>query len=87
MRLYVSIMKRWPVQDAKNQLSQVIELARSQGPQTITRHGRPVVVVVDADEFNKLRAPKETPLEFFSRFKGAGLELVRRKDLPRQLPE
>jgi antitoxin Phd len=79
-------MKRWPVQDAKNQLSQVIELARSQGPQTITRHGRPVVVVIDADEFNRLRAPKETPLEFFSRFKGAGLELVGRKDLPRQIP-
>jgi prevent-host-death family protein len=80
-------MKPWPVQDAKNQLSQVIELARSEGPQTITRHGRPVVVVVDAAEFNKLCSPNETPLEFFSRFKGAGLKLARRKDLPRVIPE
>ena len=78
-------MKTWPVQDAKNQLSQVIELARTEGPQLITRHGQPVVVVVAADEFKKLRTPKETPLEFFSRFKGAGLELKRRKDLPRKI--
>jgi prevent-host-death family protein len=78
-------MKRWPVQDAKNQLSRVIELARSKGPQTITRHGQPVVVVVAANEFKKLRAPKETPLAFFSRFKGFGLDLVRRKDLPRKI--
>lgn len=78
-------MKTWPVQDAKNQLSQVIELARTEGPQVITRHGQPVVVVVAADEFKKLRTPKETPLEFFSRFKGAGLELTRKKDLPRKI--
>ena len=70
-------MKRWPVQDAKNQLSQVIELARTEGPQLITRHGQPVVVVVAADEFKKLRTPKETPLQFFSRFKG---DLLHRSD-------
>ncbi len=78
-------MKQWPVQDAKNQLSRVIELARSRGPQTITRHGQPVVVVVAANEFKKLRSPKETPLAFFSRFKGFGLDLARRKDLPRKI--
>ena len=78
-------MKRWPVQNAKNQLSRVIELARNEGPQTITRHGQPVVVVVAAEEFKLLRAPKETPLEFFSRFKGIGPNLVRMKDLPRKL--
>ena len=66
-------MKQWPVQDAKNQLSRLIELARTEGPQSITRHGRPVVVVVAAGAFKKLQSPKEKPLQFFSRFKGAGL--------------
>jgi antitoxin Phd len=79
-------MRSWPVQDAKNQLSHVIELARSKGPQTITRHGRPVVIVVAAEEFKKNQAQQETPLEFFSRLKGTGLELKRRKDLPRGIP-
>jgi prevent-host-death family protein len=61
------------------------DLARSKGPQTITRHGQPVVVVVAAKEFKKLRTPKETPLAFFSRFKGLGLDLARRRDLPRKI--
>jgi prevent-host-death family protein len=78
-------MKNWPVQDAKNQLSHLIELARTEGPQTITRHGQPVVVVVAAEEFKKVQTPKETPLEFFTRFKGAGLDWKRRKDLPREI--
>jgi prevent-host-death family protein len=78
-------MKQWPVQDAKNQLSHVIELAQTEGPQTITRHGKPVVMVVATDEFKKLQTPKENPLEFFLRFKGAGLDLARRKDLPRKI--
>jgi hypothetical protein len=30
-----------------------------------------------------LNRPKETPLEFFSRFKG--LKITRRKDLPRKI--
>jgi prevent-host-death family protein len=78
-------MKKWPVQDAKNQLSKVIDLARSQGPQVITRHGQPVVVVLAASEFKKLQKPAETPLEFLSRFAGAGLASIRRKDLPRKI--
>ena len=78
-------MKQWPVQDAKNQLSRVIELARREGPQTITRHGRPVVVVMASDEFKKLRNPRESPLEFFRRFSDAGLDFARRKDLPRRI--
>ena len=36
---------RWPLQKAKNEFSRVVNLALSQGPQTVTRHGKPVVVV------------------------------------------
>jgi prevent-host-death family protein len=78
-------MKQWPVQNAKNQLNLVIELARTEGPQTITRHGKPMAVVVTADEFNKFRRTTETPLEFFSRFKGIARGLTRKKDLPRKI--
>ena len=35
----------WPLQKAKNQFSKVVDLALSEGPQTVTRHGKPVVVV------------------------------------------
>ncbi|WP_313314211.1 type II toxin-antitoxin system Phd/YefM family antitoxin [Pulveribacter sp.] len=36
----------WQVQEAKNHFSELIERALSEGPQTVTRHGKPVVRVV-----------------------------------------
>ena len=45
---------RWQLQDAKNCLSEVGRKAREEGPQTITLHGNDLVVVVDAQQFDKL---------------------------------
>ena len=78
-------MKTWPLQDAKNQFSQLVELALTVGPQTVTRHGEPVAVVVAADEYKRVTRPKETVLEFFGPLKGSGIRLERRRDLPRKL--
>ena len=36
----------WQVHDAKNRSSELIDRARNEGPQVVTRHGRPVVQVV-----------------------------------------
>jgi prevent-host-death family protein len=36
----------WQLQEAKNRLSEVIYAAEHRGPQTITRHGEPVALVV-----------------------------------------
>jgi prevent-host-death family protein len=44
----------WSVQDAKNRFSEVIEAAK-RAPQTVTKHGKPAVVVVDADEYARLQ--------------------------------
>jgi prevent-host-death family protein len=44
----------WSVQDAKNCFSEVVEAARRK-PQTVTKHGKPAVVVVAADEYERLR--------------------------------
>lgn len=43
----------WSVQDAKNQFSAVVEAARRE-PQTVTKHGKPAVVVVDAELYERL---------------------------------
>ena len=42
----------WQVQEAKNRFSELMERAVTDGPQTVTRHGRAVVrvVAVAADE-------------------------------------
>jgi prevent-host-death family protein len=44
----------WQLQEAKNRLSEVVERAVTKGAQVITKHGRPVVVVVSAKEYDKL---------------------------------
>lgn len=44
----------WSVQDAKNRFSEVVKAAQ-RGPQTVTRHGKPAVVVVAADDYERLR--------------------------------
>jgi antitoxin Phd len=43
----------WSIQDAKNSFSSVVEAARRE-PQTVTKHGKPAVVVVAADEYARL---------------------------------
>ncbi len=43
----------WSVQDAKNRFSEVVEAARRE-PQTVTKHGKPAVVIVAAEEYDRL---------------------------------
>jgi prevent-host-death family protein len=45
--------RTWSLQDAKNRFSEVIEAAQRK-PQTVTKHGKPAVVVVAADEYDRL---------------------------------
>ena len=78
-------MRTWPLQEAKNRFSQLVKLAQTAGPQTVTRHGAPVAVVVSADEYKQLARPKETVLEFLRPLKGSGVRLERQRDLPRKL--
>ncbi len=35
----------WSLQKAKNEFSRVVDRALSEGPQTVTRHGKPVVII------------------------------------------
>ena len=49
-------MARWQLQDAKQQFSRLIKLAHSDGPQVVTRHGRDVAVVLDIDEYRRIRS-------------------------------
>jgi len=48
---------RWRLQDAKARLSELIRQAQRHGPQRVTVHGRDAVVIVRADEFDRLRRP------------------------------
>ena len=47
-------MAEWPLQDAKNKFSALVNAALADEPQRVTRHGQPAVVVVAADEYDRL---------------------------------
>ena len=53
----------WSLQDAKNGFSAVVAAAIKGTPQTLTRRGRPAVVVLSVAEYQRLteRQSAETP--------------------------
>lgn len=55
---------KWTLQDAKNKFSAVVDAAVKGIPQHVTRRGEPAVVVVSAEEFERLRASKEQKMSF-----------------------
>lgn len=59
----------WQLQEAKNRLSEVVERARTEGRQTITRHGKPVVVVMSVEDLQKIEQGRQAP--------GTGASLVK----------
>jgi prevent-host-death family protein len=67
------------VAQAKAKFSEVIEKAKSEGPQTITRNGRKAAVLVAAEEWDRKTRRKGTLLEFFARspLRGSGINFDR----------
>ncbi len=59
--------KVWSLQDAKNRFSEVVTAARKR-PQTVTKHGKPAVVVVDADEYARLKKLQKLKMPSFAEF-------------------
>jgi prevent-host-death family protein len=79
--------REWQLQEAKNRLSQVVDSARQDGPQTITLRGKPAAVVVSFEEFRKLTQPRTTLSQFFrqSPLCGTEIDLRRSDDLSREV--
>jgi prevent-host-death family protein len=75
----------WTVAEAKAKFSEVIEHARTNGPQTITRNGRRAVVIVDAEEWERKVKRSGNLADFFaaSPLRGSGLKARRLKDRAR----
>jgi antitoxin Phd len=56
----------WQLQEAKNSFSEVVNRALTEGAQTITRHGKPVVVVVSQEEFLKKKPAEKQPFDLLA---------------------
>ena len=47
-------MTEWPLQDAKNKFSALVNAALAGEPQRVTRRGEPAVVVLATEEYDRL---------------------------------
>lgn len=77
----------WTVAEAKSRFSELIEQARSKGPQTITKHGRAAAVVVSTEEWERKSKRTGNLAEFFatSPLRHSGVKIKRRKDRPQKI--
>jgi prevent-host-death family protein len=73
--------KHWKLDEQDQRLRELVELARSEGPQQIDDEGHGVAVVVSLSEFERLRrgeTQREGSLvEFFRRSPLTGVDLDR----------
>jgi prevent-host-death family protein len=77
----------WKLEDAKARFSELVRRAHDEGPQAVTVRGRRAVVVIDADEYERLAAPKpKLPLvAFLESLHLDGLDLTRERDVGREV--
>lgn len=80
----------WQLQTAKAQFSELFRRARSEGPQYVTRQGKDAVVVLPAEEFERLNQRAGRPrnlVKFFSQspLANADIALERKPDYGRKI--
>jgi antitoxin Phd len=50
----------WQLQKAKSHFSELVETVIKKGPQTVTKHGKPAVVVISAESYQRSLAPRKS---------------------------
>lgn len=85
-------MRTWKLEDAKNRFSEVVRRALAHQPQRVTRGGRDAVIVLSAEDYEKLVVPgdlvsflQSSPLA--EAMAEAELDLERPRDMGRDAPE
>jgi antitoxin Phd len=81
---------RWQLQTAKARFSELFRRAHSEGAQWVTRQGKEAVVVLPAEEFERLLALSRQPdnlVQFFaeSPLAKAAIDLERMPDYGREI--
>ena len=81
---------RWQLQTAKARFSELFRKARSEGPQWVTRQDREAVVVLRAEDFERLSTRSRQPkslVQFFAQspLAGVAIDLERKPDYGRKV--
>ena len=78
----------WKLEDAKARFSELVRQACAEGPQRVTVRGRDAVVVIAADELQRLLPPASDAVPFVAFMESLsldGLDLTRARDTGRDV--
>jgi prevent-host-death family protein len=75
----------WKLQDAKARFSELVQRALDEGPQTVSRHGKDVVVVISAEQFELMRKRQISLKDLLRSTPWHELEIERDKSPPREI--
>ena len=79
----------WQLHEAKAQFSELFKRVRSDGPQRVAKQGGEEVVILRAEEFDRIGEIAQQPqslLEFFQSAPGGNeLHLTRKRDITRTI--
>ena len=75
----------WQLQEAKAKFSELVQRTLDEGPQTVTRHGRDVVVMVSVEEFRLMQKRQIDFKEFLALAPLEGVDLERDRDYGRDV--
>lgn len=81
-------MKRvWQLQEAKNRFSELVDRAIEEGPQTVSRSGKNVVVVLSIAEYARDEKKTTSLVDFFrvSPLRGVALDIRRSRERGRKV--
>lgn len=71
-----AMRKQYSVAEAKNQLSAVVHEVEAGDSVEITRHGRPVVVMMSVANYHRMRGARGDPWEAYEAWRGRWRELT-----------
>src|ERR1700742_2336623 len=78
----------WKLEDAKARFSEVVRLARSEGPQRVSVRGKDAVVVISVEEMERLAPPGTNRAPLVAFMEGLhldGLDIAREHDTGRDV--
>ncbi|MBF0427293.1 MAG: type II toxin-antitoxin system Phd/YefM family antitoxin [Magnetococcales bacterium] len=73
-------MSTWQLQEATARFSELVHLAKVEGPQEIMLHGEPTVVLLSHAEFNRITCPDSSFVAFMRASPLVGEEIDLERD-------
>jgi len=77
--------RSWQLQKAKARFSALIDTSATEGPQVVTRHGRPAAIVLSPADYDRLRRRESDFKRFLRKARLHELDLERNPDRGRKI--